>query len=72
MKLKEFKIEHDYVFDLHFEDGTHKVLNLENLIKSKVSKEEIKTAHIDKDWGCLEFNNGLVDINPQTLYNLST
>jgi len=40
------------------------------LEKSKISKDEIKTAHIDKDWGCLEFKNGLVDIEPNTLYNL--
>ena len=72
MKLKKFKIEHDYVFDLYFEDGTHKVLNLENLIKSKVSKEDLKTARIDKDWGCLEFKNGLVDIEPYTLYKLAS
>ena len=70
MKLKKFTIEHDYVFDLYFEDGTHKILNLENLIKSKVSKDELKTAHIDKDWGCLEFKDGMVDINPKTLYSL--
>ena len=69
MKLEKFEIVHDYIFDLYFEDGTHKKSNLENLIKSKVSKEELTTAHIDKEWGCLEFNNGNVDISPQTLYS---
>ena len=72
MKLEKFKIQHDYVFDLYFEDGSSKVLDLENLLKSKVSKDEIKTAHIDKDWGCLEFKNGLIDIEPNTLYNLKS
>jgi len=70
VKLKRFNIKHDYIFDLCFEDGTSKILDLENLLKYKVSKDEIKTAHIDKEWGCLEFKNGLVDIEPNTLYNL--
>ncbi len=69
MKLEKFIIIHDYVFDLYFEDGTHKNLDLEELIKSKVSKTELKTAQIDKEWGCLEFKDGQVDINPKTLYS---
>ena len=72
MKLTNFKIEHDYVFDLFFEDGTHKVIDLEFLIKSKVTKDELITASIDKDWGCLEFKDGMVDINPTTLYKLAS
>jgi len=71
MKLEKFKIEHDYVFELYFENGIHGIFNLENLIKSKVSKNDLKTARIDKDWGCLEFKDGLVDIEPSTLYKLS-
>jgi len=69
VRLKRFEIVHDYLFKLYFEDGTFKEVDLEKLIKSKVSKEEIKTAHIDNDWGCLEFNGGRVDISPKTLYS---
>lgn len=69
MKLEKFKIIQDYIFDFYFEDGLHKSSNIEKLLNSKVSKEELKTAHLDKDWGCLEFKDGMVDINPKTLYN---
>ncbi len=68
MRLIKFKIIKDYLFDLYFEDGTKKSVDLYNLIHSKVSKDEIFSAHIDPDWGCLEFNNGFIDIDPKTLY----
>ena len=28
----------------------------------------IRMFSIDKDWGCLEFNGGMVDIEPKILY----
>ena len=68
MKLNSFKHYHDYLFELDFENGVHKTVDLSKLIKSKVSPQELKTAHIDKDWGCLEFKGGMVDIDPKTLY----
>ncbi|MEA3331953.1 MAG: DUF2442 domain-containing protein [Campylobacterota bacterium] len=68
MKLIKFNIIKNYIFDLYFEDDTMKRVDLSNLIKSKVSKEELSSAHIDSDWGCLEFKNGYVDIDPKTLY----
>jgi len=71
MKLKEFKIKNDYVFDLKFEDGIVRTVDMSKLIKSKVKVNELNTAHIDKEWGCLEFKNGTVDISPKTLYNFS-
>ena len=61
MKLVKFKFIKDYIFDLYFEDGTQKNVNLYKLIHSKVSKTELSSAHIDKDWGCLEFKDGYVD-----------
>ncbi len=71
MKLKEFKIKNDYIFNFVFENGIKKIVDISSLIQDKVTKEEVKTAHIDKDWGCLEFNNGMVDIEPKTLYNFT-
>ncbi len=29
---------------------------------------ELQTARINKEWGCLEFKDGAVDIEPVTLY----
>ena len=68
MKLKDYKIIDGYMFSLTFEDGTAKIIDLSSLIQSKVSKSELYTAHIDKDWGCLEFKGGAIDIEPRTLY----
>jgi hypothetical protein len=71
MKLIHFKLTKDYIFDLNFEDGTNTTVDLSPLIYEKVSKEELKSANIDKDWGCLEFKDGLIDIEPKTLYNFA-
>lgn len=68
MKLLSFKIDKDYIFDFNFENGIQKKVDISSLIKSKVAVNELDSAHIDKDWGCLEFKNGLVDIDPLTLY----
>ena len=68
MKLDKFTNIEEYVFKFDFEDGTHKIVDIGPLIQSKVSTEDIKSAHIDKDWGCLEFNDGMIDIDPGTLY----
>ena len=72
MKLIEFKIKNDYIFDLKFENGIVKTLDISKLIKSKVKISELDTANIDEEWGCLEFKNGTVDISPKTLYNFSS
>ncbi len=71
MRLISFKLHDNYIFDLNFEDGAKKKVDLSNLIKSKVTLDELKSANIDKDWGCLEFKNGMVDIDPKTLYHFS-
>lgn len=69
MRLKHFEIKDKYLFSFDFEDGTHIISNIKELISSKVSENEIQTANIDKEWGCLEFKDGMVDIEPTTLYN---
>ena len=71
MKLKEFKQQENYIFDLSFENGINGIIDISSLIKSKVTLNELKSAHIDKNWGCLEFKNGMIDIDPKTLYNFT-
>jgi len=59
MKLMKFKNKEDYIFDLEFENGMSRHIDISGLIKEKVTQSELKTARIDKDWGCLEFKNGI-------------
>jgi hypothetical protein len=68
MKLVNFKHQHDYLFTLFFENGETKETDLSTLIEQYVSPSNLNTAHLNSDWGCLEFNNGMVDIDPKTLY----
>jgi hypothetical protein len=69
MKLIKFKQYKNYIYDFTFEDFSRKKVDISSLIESKVTISQLSTAHIDKDWGCLEFNDGMVDIEPKTLYN---
>jgi hypothetical protein len=68
MKLINFKNNNDYNFFFEFENGVKKNVNIYDLVGSKVSKEDLKSARIDSDWGCLEFCDGMIDIEPKTLY----
>lgn len=61
----------NYIFDLEFKDGLNKNIDLPESIKDKVAVEESKTDNIDKDWRCLEFNSGIVDIESKTLYDFT-
>ncbi|NOQ64502.1 MAG: DUF2442 domain-containing protein [Methyloprofundus sp.] len=69
MKLIKFTQQTDYQFILFFENGMSKECDLKELIEKHVSVQQIKTAKINAEWGCLEFNNGMVDIEPKTFYN---
>ena len=69
MKLTAFNYLGDYKFKLQFENGDVKEADLKELIASKVSLKQVRTARLDPDWKCLEFNNGMVDIEPKTLFN---
>ena len=69
MKLIKFTYQKNYKFILFFENGKKKESDLKKLIEKHVSLQQIKTAKINLDWGCLEFNNGMIDIEPKTLYN---
>ena len=68
MKLKHFKHFEDYHFLLTFTNGEVKMVNLAPLISRYVTPEALQTAQINPEWGCLEFNQGNVDIEPKTLY----
>ena len=68
MKLLNFKQKEGYRFALTFENGETKETDLQTLIGNYVSLEFLNTARIDNEWGCLEFKDGAVDIEPKTLY----
>ena len=68
MKLLEFKNLGGYRFSLVFEEDRFPDLDLKALIGEKVGLSDLDTTRIDKEWGCLEFNNGDIDIEPETLY----
>ncbi len=68
MKLDHFTYIRDYRFMLFFENGEKKESDLSCLIKKHVSLENIQSADINREWGCLEFKGGMVDIDPKTLY----
>ena len=68
MKLLKFENLGKYHFAFKFENDDFEDANLKKLIEKKVSLTELKTAKINKEWGCLEFNNGMIDIEPETLY----
>lgn len=69
MKLQSFEHKQDYVFSLSFENGRCAEVDLSDLIARHVSLSELKTAQVDKEWGCLMFKDGMVDIEPKTLYS---
>ena len=71
MKLIKFKYQQDYIFALTFENGESIETDLKTLIEKHVSVKDLNTAQLNKEWGCLKFNNGMVDIEPKTLYQFS-
>jgi len=42
------------------------------LIGHYVALDALNSARIDTEWGCLEFNDGKIDIEPKTLYEFAT
>ena len=67
MKLKQIKHDHNYQFFLTCTNQEMAKVDLEQLIAKYVNSEEIKTARVNQEWGCLEFKNGAFDIKPKTL-----
>ncbi|NBC47414.1 MAG: DUF2442 domain-containing protein [Gammaproteobacteria bacterium] len=71
MKLLQFKNLAGFEFSLTFENGKTANVDLEPLIGRYLSTEELGSAEIDLDWGCLQFAGGSVDIEPKTLYRFA-
>ncbi|OPX54321.1 Protein of unknown function [Oceanospirillum multiglobuliferum] len=71
MKLQAFEHKKQYVFVLEFEDHSRVEADLSSLLADYVEPSAIKTAQIDPDWGCLMFKDGMVDIEPKTLYKFA-
>lgn len=72
MKLESFEHKTGYVFALVFSDHSCIEADLSPLIQSYVEPSAITTAQIDPEWGCLMFKNGMVDIEPKTLYSFAS
>ncbi len=68
MKLKQFEHHDGYLFALLFSDDVRREVDLSPLIGNHVNPSEVNSARIDPEWGCLEFKDGAVDIEPKTLY----
>jgi len=68
MKIKEFKNINNFEFVFVFENGEQKVSNIKNLVSEYLNENDLQTARINEEWGCLEFKDGAVDIEPTTLY----
>jgi len=68
MKLEQFEHRGAYLFSLIFSNGVHKEIDLSQLISKHVALTEVDSARIDAEWGCLEFKDGSVDIEPKMLY----
>lgn len=69
MKLIAFERGIDYNFHLTFANGKQLAnVDLKDLIFNYVDFEGLSTANLNLEWGCLEFQNGMVDIEPKTLY----
>lgn len=72
MKLNRFEHLEGYRFMLTFENGEIKQADLQELIGVYVAPDALSTARINPEWECLEFNDGMVDIEPKTLYRYAT
>lgn len=68
MKLKSFEKKCDYEFLFTFENGEQKQSDIKQLVAKYLQIDELDTAKINEEWGCLEFKDGAVDIEPNTLY----
>ena len=66
-----FFLHRRIVLSIVFQDGSTLETDLSQLIKEHVCLEQLSSAKIDPDWGCLEFNEGRVDIEPKTLHRFA-
>lgn len=68
MKLKAFEQKQGFEFMFIFENGEQKYSDIEELVAQYLKQDDLQTATINNEWGCLEFKDGAVDIEPNTLY----
>ena len=71
MKLTRFEHQEGYRFVLTFENGDVRAVDLQDLVGRHVPVDLASSARIDPEWGCLEFLDGRVDVEPKTLYRYS-
>ena len=71
MKLHSFEHKNQYVFILEFANHCRIEADLSPLLAAYVEPSAINTAQIDPEWGCLMFKEGMVDIEPKTLYKFA-
>lgn len=67
MKLESFE-NSGFNFLLFFADGEIFTVDIHPLVGRYISENDLNSARIDPEWGCLEFRNGIVDVDPTTLY----
>jgi hypothetical protein len=67
MKLESFE-NSGFDFLLFFANGEMISVDIHPLVGKYISESDLNLARIDSEWGCLEFCNGIVDIEPTTLY----
>jgi hypothetical protein len=72
MKLIDCKQKIDYIFLLTFQNGEVIETDIRDLIVKYVTLDDLQTAKINSEWGCLEFLSGKVDIEPKTLYKYAS
>ncbi len=72
MKLQAVNHKAGYIFDLCFSDASHAEVDLAPLLQQYLEPDDLATASIDPEWGCLTFKDGMIDIEPKTLYKFAT
>lgn len=68
MKIKDFKNINGFEFVFVFENGEERTSDIKELVAKHLNEDELQTAKLNKEWGCIEFKDGAVDIEPKTLY----
>jgi hypothetical protein len=77
-ELIEARYETDYRIHVTFRDGAHGVVDLKPLVERAGvfaplrDLTHFKAFTIDPDWATLTWQNGSIDIAPETLYEMAT
>jgi hypothetical protein len=74
--IKKAKYLYDYLIEVTFEDGTERVIDLENLFSTNpysgfrdfLPLDKFKKFHIDEEIGTLCWGDNELDINPWNIY----